>query len=71
MEFKFKRLDDYHQIAKVHGGWLVKAIENVAHMQANYRPDITGFDYRVAMAFVPDPTYEWEPTVKVLEVEEC
>ena len=65
MEFKFEQIDDYHKRAKVHGGWLVKAIENVAHM-SEYRPDITGFDYRVSMAFVPDPTHEWKP-----EVEEC
>lgn len=63
MEFKFEQIDDYHQRAKVHGGWLVKAIENVAHMQDNYRPDITGFDFRIAMAFVPDPDHNWEVSI--------
>ena len=68
MEFKFEKIDDYHKRAKVQGGWLVKAIENVAHMNG-YRPDITGFDYRVAMAFVPDPTHEW--VIEVPEEDEC
>ena len=69
MEFKFEQIDDYHQRAKVHGGWLVKAIENVAHMNG-YRPDITGFDYRVTMAFVPDPAHEWNPIAPEVE-DEC
>ena len=64
MEFKFEQIDDYHQRAKVHGGWLVKAIENVAHMEDNYRPAITGFDFRIAMTFVPDPTHAWKPIVE-------
>ena len=66
MEFQFENIDDYHLRAKVHGGWLVKAIENVGHMEDGRRPTITGFDYRIAMTFVPDPTHEWKPTV-----EEC
>ena len=68
MEFNFEKIDDYHQRAKVHGGWLVKAFEDVAHMEDGYRPSITGFDFRIAMAFVPDPDHSW--TIEILEVEE-
>ena len=60
MKFKFEKIDDYHQRAKVPGGWLVKAIEDVAHMEDNYRPSITGFDIRIALAFVPDAKHMWE-----------
>ena len=56
----FEAIDSQHSRAKVYGGWLVKAFEDVAH-------DVTcpGFnpcnrDVRVAMAFVPDPKHRWK-----------
>lgn len=55
---EFEEIDAYHQRAKVHGGWLVKAHEPVAHStDSNGMQD--GWDWRVAMAFVPDPKHEW------------
>lgn len=59
MKFKFERIDDYHSRAKVHGGWLVKVCENVVHVLDDRGMDC-GWDYRIAMAFVPDPKHEWE-----------
>jgi hypothetical protein len=50
-------IDNYHRRAKVFGGWLVKTFEDV-HRTDKFEP--TGYDWRVAMAFVPDPNHEWE-----------
>lgn len=55
----WEQIDNWHQRAKVHGGWLVKAFENVSHLD-DQRGICDGYDYRVAMAFVPDPLHVWE-----------
>lgn len=61
MKFEFENIDAYHQRAKVHGGWLVKAVEDVYHDQGNYGNGMqNGWDWRVAMTFVPDANHEWE-----------
>ena len=53
------QIDNYHQRAKVPGGWLVKAFENAARTTID--GGITdGFNWYVAMCFVPDPNYEWK-----------
>ena len=55
---KFEDIDDNHQRAKVHGGWIVKTFENVIHdVYEGMMRD--GWDWRVAMCFVPDPNHEW------------
>lgn len=55
---EFEQIDDNHQRAKVPGGWIVKAFENVLHdSQGTFE---FGWDWRVAMCFVPDPNHEWE-----------
>ena len=47
--------------AKVPGGWLVVATEDVIHDQSAYgRGMVGGWDWRVALTFVPDPNHEWE-----------
>lgn len=54
----WEQIDAYHQRAEVFGGWLVKAYEDVEH----YIPDQglrSGWDWRVAMVFIPDPAHEW------------
>lgn len=54
----WEQIDAYHERAKVFGGWLVKAFSDVTH----YLPDQglqSGWDYRVAMTFVPDVNHEW------------
>lgn len=52
-------IDNYHQRAKVFGGWLVKAMEEVVH-DTEHQGMRGGWDFRVAMCFVPDPEYKWE-----------
>ena len=47
----WEQIDASHQRARVHGGWLVKAFERGLY---------DGYDFRVAMAFVPDPHYQWK-----------
>ena len=44
--------------AKVPGGWLVRAFEDVSHETNNGLQ--SGWDWRVAICFVPDPAYIWE-----------
>ncbi len=51
-------------IAKVHGGWLIKVVEPVTHIDD--RGSITsGQDYRLVMTFVPDPNHEWEMEILI------
>ena len=45
--------------AKVQGGWIVKVLEPVVHME-EYNGMVDGWDFRVAITFVPDPDYLWE-----------
>ena len=54
---KWEQIDALHQRAEVHGGWLVKAYENVEHMTEDGLK--SGWDWRVAMTFVPDPSHVW------------
>jgi len=54
----FEVIDFSHQRAKVPGGWLVKAMENVMSTLPDGRTD-TGYEWRLAMAFVPDPDHQW------------
>jgi len=60
MGMKWEQIDDYHVRAKIPGGWLVKAFEGVCHnMISDGRGMMDGYDFRVAMCFVPDPKHEW------------
>jgi len=55
-------IDDDHKRLNVYGGWLVKAYENVAHCQMQNDGCISGeygYDWRVAMCFVPDANHNW------------
>lgn len=57
---EWEEIDGNHHRAKVHGGWLVKAYESVSHDKSlNGGGMQDGWDWRVAMAFVPDPSHEW------------
>ena len=58
IKLEFEVIDDHHQRAKVIGGWLVKAYEDVTHVLPGQGLQ-SGWDWRVAMAFVPDPNHEW------------
>ena len=57
---EWEHIDAWHQRAKVPGGWLVKAFEDVNHVVDGVYAH--GWDYRVAMCFVPDPTHSWQIT---------
>lgn len=54
----WEQIDQSHQRVKVFGGWLVKAYEDVVH-NTDYHGRVPGWDWRVAMTFVPDPKHEW------------
>jgi hypothetical protein len=47
--------NDLTEVARVHGGWLVKVLEPISPSDANRNTD-----YHIAMVFVPDPNHEWE-----------
>ena len=55
---EWEHIDPYHQRCRVYGGWLVKAFEDVGH-PSECSGLVPGWDLRVAMAFVPDPTHQW------------
>ncbi len=55
----FEKIDDEHERAKVFGGWLVKTYTDVHHLDNGISAGGEGWDWRVAMAFVPDPDHEW------------
>lgn len=59
MEFVFENIDNEHERAKVLGGWLVKANTSVYHLYNGVSEGGEGWDWRVAMTFVPDPDHEW------------
>ena len=58
VKLEWEQLDEYHQRAKVFGGWLVKAYEDVIHNH-EFNGMVSGWDFRATMAFVPDPKHEW------------
>lgn len=58
-KLEWESIDNYHLRAKVFGGWLVKAMEDVIH-NTDQQGMRSGWDFRVAMCFVPDPEYKWE-----------
>jgi len=65
MALTWEQIDNYHQRAKIFGGWLVKAYEDVVHNQIHEGYGMqSGFDLRVAMCFVPDPQHLWEVVEK-------
>ena len=60
IELKWEQIDNYHRRAKVQGGWLVKAFEDVDE-DRHYLGQglVAGTQWRIAMCFVPDPNHEW------------
>ncbi|KKX53268.1 hypothetical protein X546_20545 [Brevibacillus borstelensis cifa_chp40] len=56
---EWEQIDKYGEEfrAKVPGGWLVKICFEVAHDTSNGLQ--SGWDWRPALAFVPDPNHEW------------
>jgi hypothetical protein len=58
MEFKFEKIDAEHFRTKVPGGWIVKAYERVVH-NSDINGMIDGWDWRIAMVFIPDQFHKW------------
>ena len=56
---KFESIADNHERAKVPGGWIVKAYSSVYHQANSICGGGEGWDWRIAMCFVPDPKHEW------------
>jgi hypothetical protein len=54
-------LSCYLRRAKVPGGWLVIATEDVVH-NTEYLGMIGGWDWRTSICFVPDSGHEWKLT---------
>lgn len=49
----------YIERTRVPGGWLVRAIQDVCSDDPNRGPLTQGHEWRVALAYVPDPNGEW------------
>ena len=58
-DIAWEDIDNYHTRAKVFGGWIVKASESVTHDTRDNGMQ-SGWDWRIAMVFVPDPKHEWK-----------
>lgn len=57
MKFEWENIDQYHKRAKVIGGWLVKAYED---MGGSEYPSRVGYEWRIALTFVPDNGHYWK-----------
>jgi hypothetical protein len=55
----WEQVDNYTQRAKVVGGWIVKVSEDVIHY-TEYNGLQSGWDWRIAICFVPDQNYSWK-----------
>lgn len=61
MKFEWEWIDDHYRRAKVLGGWLVEGSTAVTHnMIADGRGMESGWDYRIALCFVPDEGHYWK-----------
>ncbi len=60
MKLEWEIIDGYHQRLKVPGGWILKATEDVIHDQGEYGQGMVGgWDFRIAICFVPDTDHKW------------
>lgn len=60
----WESIDEYTERAKVFGGWLVKVSEPVYHTNTDGQGSSgDGWDWRIALTFVPDNTHQWKPEV--------
>ena len=61
----WNKIDKYHHIAQVPGGWMFKAYEDVCHIHPTHPTcDIQyDWDWRTSVTFIPDPSHmyagEW------------
>ena len=55
----WEMIDGWHYRLKVPGGWVLKVLEDIFHYPGiNDRG--TGFDWRIAICFIPDPDHLWK-----------
>lgn len=57
-ELKWESNSEYSR-AKVFGGWLVKFAEDVFTNLYSDSTPITGYEWRSAVTFIPDPNHDW------------
>ena len=57
---EWERIGQSEFRAKVFGGWLIKTYEEVMHHLPDRGGLENGWDWRPALAFVPDPGHEWD-----------
>ena len=57
MKYEWETIDGYNFRMKVPGGWVLKVLEDVAHEIEMGR--LPGWDWRVAICFIPDPDHKW------------
>lgn len=62
----WEQLDDWTKRARVQGGWLVKVEEPVSHIDMGNHSD--GYDWRIALTFVPDVMGLWTFKQEVKDV---
>jgi hypothetical protein len=56
----WEQIDPYTQRAAIIGGWLVKSYEDVYEKITPDHPYESGYQYRIAMTFVPDVGHHWK-----------
>jgi len=57
---EYEKIDDWTERAKVFGGWIVKVCEPVYHTNTDgCGSSGDGWDWRIAITFVPDTKHEW------------
>lgn len=59
-KLEWESIDANHFRAQIFGGWLVKAYEDaITTSRGPFGEGTTGYEYRIAMCFVPDLNHEW------------
>lgn len=67
MPLVWEEIDPWHKRLSVPGGWVLKTFEDVIHDKSDGgRGMVSGWDWRVAMCFIPDPEHEW----KIKDIED-
>ena len=60
MKYEWETIDGYNFRMKIPGGWVLKVREDVMQDRGSYGQGLcTGWDWRVAICFIPDPDHKW------------
>ena len=61
MKSMWEQVDPYTFRMQVPGGWVIKCLENIHHFypETGREDDVSEYDFRIAVCFVPDPNHEW------------